>query len=215
VTFTLLGPFRSPRGADEIGRFDVELATMLGDRASVAHVRSTGTEVRMTRADGRHDVARALVDRLRRTRQARSRSGLPVIGLDPARWMRDVHVRRGERAAGTETIRLGGTLDVERLLADVAGLLADAAGAGSAGSRVAASLRSPRIRTAAAHAATFSVIDLWTGAADRLVRQISARADLSLRGEAQLRTAATAVTLEVHVRLDDVNERASGLAPAG
>jgi hypothetical protein len=154
----------------------------------------------VTREEGGHAVADALVVRLGRAMQAAPTTGLPVIGLHPSRWIRAPRMRRKERAAGVATVRVGGSVDVARLLEDVAGLLADAVT-----SPTAAVLRSPKLRSVTADAADWSVIDIWTGASDGLLRQISARVDFSLRPRSTPPAAARRATLEVHVRLDHVH----------
>jgi hypothetical protein len=155
-------------------------------------------------------VADALVARIRR-RDAHPAPAaalrLPVIGLDWSRWVRDAQKRRDERAAGVPTVRLGGTVDVAALLGDVAGLLADAGDAPTA-----VALRSAKRRGAAVHAADWSLIDVWAGASDRLLRQISARVDFTFPRRSSAPGTARRATLEVHVRIDHVNERAKRAA---
>jgi hypothetical protein len=204
ITFTLLGPFRTPRGA-RFARFGLEAATMVGDDdTAVADVRSTGARIGVTRHKGTERVADALLAQIPRTRQAGSGSRLPVVGFDWSRWIRDAQKRRDERAVGVATARFGGTVDVARLLGDVAGLLADAGSEPTV-----AALRSAQRRRAIAEAADWSLIDVWTGASDRLLRQISARIDFSFPRRSSPPGTARRATFEVHVRIDDVNERAT------
>jgi hypothetical protein len=202
VTVTLLGPFRAAPAPGGLERFNVEVATMLARRTSVARVRSTGTRIAVTRDTGASRVADRLAARLRASGARPGGGGLPVVGLDPRRWIRGAQTRRRERAVGVDTIRLGGAVDVARLLGDVDDLLADAAG-----SPVATALLSPQRRRAVAGAVDWSTIDIWTGASDRLLRQISARVDFTLGRRPAAVRAVTRATLEVHVRLDDVNGR--------
>jgi hypothetical protein len=207
IAVTLLGPFTTARaGAPE--RFDTELATMLPEGTSVAHVRSTGRGIVVTpEAGAGADAVQALARRLRARPAA---GGLPVVGFDASRWIREPGWRRAERAAGVRTLRVGGTVDVRRLLADVDALVG---GARRSRARVAAVL-SPRLRRAVVGAVQSSSIDVWTGASDRLLRQIAARVTFAFgRRPARLRGLAGA-KLEVHVRIDHVNARGRRAAAA-
>ena len=208
VAVTLLGPFSTAR-AGTPGRFDSELATMLPEGTSVARLRSTGQAIVVTREQGPGDAAAVLAARLRAHRASardndRDTPGLPVVGFDAARWIRDPHWRRRERAAGVPTLRVGGSVDVRRLLADVDALTG---GARRSRARVAAVL-SPQRRETMLDAVQSSQIDVWTGASDRLLRQISARVTFAFDARSSRPRGLAGATLEVHVRLDRVNARA-------
>jgi hypothetical protein len=207
IAVTLLGPFTTAR-AGALDRFDTELATMLPEGTSVAHLRCDGGRIVVQRESGGAAAAQALAARLRAPRAGAGAgtSGLPVVGFDAARWIREPQWRRRERAAGVRTLRVGGSVDVERMLTDIDALLA---GARRSRARVAAVL-APQLRRAVLDGVQSSSIDVWTGASDRLLRQISARVTFAFdRGSHGLR-GLTGAKLEVHVRLDDVNAHASG-----
>ena len=198
TTITLLGPFDAARPG-EPERFAVELAAMSARRASTADVLSTGRRVLVTLADRTYDAGPLAA--------ADDRGGLPVTRFDPLRWIEDARTSRRERAAGVDTIRIVGAVDVARLLADLDGLVpaADAA-------RARAAPLSPKLRRQIAAAADSSSIDVWTGAADRLLRQIAVRVAFSFDEDGPPPLAGVrSATINVHLRLDDVNE---GNAPA-
>ena len=188
VLVTLLGPFRGAAAAG-LGRFDVEFAATVAQRDHVARVVSTGTRVLMT-LDGA-TYALGGVPR-------RSRTGLPVTGLDPLRWIRGARRKRDERAVGVQTIRIGGTVDVQRMLTDF-----DALFARTGGAEPGPALLSPQLRRQIAGAVESSSIDVWTGASDKLLRQISATIVFS--SEPRFRHTLTGGRIDVHLRLDDVN----------
>ena len=192
VLVTLLGPF-SARAADDLGRFDVEVAATVGQQDHVARVRSTGAQVLMTLGGATYAL-----DGARR----RSAAQLPVIGLDPLRWIRGARRKRDERAVGVPTIRIGGTVDVRRMLADFDALFAHAGGAERG-----PTLLSPQLRRQIAAAVDSSSIDIWTGASDKLLRQISATIVFSSQRGPQ--PAISGGRIDVHLRLDDVNRHRS------
>lgn len=194
VLVTLLGPFSGPAAAG-LRRFDVEFAATVAQQDHVARVLSTGTRVLMT-LDG---ATYALGGAPRRSPMPRDRIGLPVVtGLDPLRWIRGARRKRDERAVGVHTIRIGGTVDVEQMLTDF-----DALFARTGGAERGPTLLSPQLRRRIAGAADASSIDIWTGASDKLLRQISATIVFS--SEHRPRHTLTGGRIDVHLRLDDVN----------
>ena len=194
VLVTLLGPFSGPTAAGRRGRFDIEFAATVARRDRVARVRSTGTQVLMT-LDG---ATYALGGAPRGSPARRDRMRLPVLGLDPLRWIRGARRKRDERAVGVRTIRIGGTVDVGRMLNDFDALFARAGGA-----EAGPTLLSPQLRRQIAGAVDSSSIDVWTGASDKLLRQISATIVFS--SEHRPRRTLTGGRIDVHLRLDDVN----------
>ena len=201
--FTLLGPFGAPR-AHGLERFDVELSATLAQKAYVARVLSTGRQLLVTLDDGVYEVDGALVERLRRSSRApQGRARLPVTGFDPSRWISGAQRKRNERVAGVDATRIGGTVNVERLLGDLDGLFTKAASAAGA------TLFAPKLRRQFAAAVESSAIDIWTGASDRLLRQISVRFVFSFHNGVSPLPALTGGTFNLHLRLDDVNRRAA------
>ena len=197
ITITLLGPFEEPRPG-EPERFSVELAAMSAKATAAADVLSTRTRVLVTLGGRTYDAGSRAA--------ANDGGGLPVTHFDPLRWIEDARTRPRERAAGAETIRVAGAVDVERLLGDLDGLLPAADTARPRAIRL-----TPQLRRRMAAAARSSSIDIWTGASDRLLRQIAVRVAFSLDDEDHVAplVGRDGATINVHVRLDDVNERSA------
>ncbi|HVF79133.1 MAG TPA: hypothetical protein VNA28_12625, partial [Solirubrobacteraceae bacterium] len=139
VKFALDGPFRAPR-SNELTRFHVDFVATLAEKDYSGSVLSTGQQVLVTLDDGTYRVGDAVVDNLRRSSR-RSGNGLAVTGFDPLRWISAPRKKGAERVAGVETTRIGGKLDVERLLADLDGLLTKAGGSQSRSTLLAPKLR--------------------------------------------------------------------------
>ena len=199
LVLTVLGPFsRSPVG--DRGRFAVELAARVAEQQYVATVLATGERSFVT-LDGR---TYELEDGLRAPPEAQHRHRLAVTGFDPLRWISGARIKRSERAVGVRTARVGGEVNVERLLEDLDRLW------GRAGGSPRSVLLSRTLRRQIAGAVRSSWIDIWTGAADRALRQVSVRFEFSFGDESPLQ-ALTGGKLNLHLRLDDVNER---VAPA-
>ncbi|HVF76790.1 MAG TPA: hypothetical protein VNA28_00715, partial [Solirubrobacteraceae bacterium] len=103
---------------------------------------------------------------------------------------------------GVETTRIGGKLDVERLLADLDGLLTKAGGSQSR-----STLLAPKLRGQIAAAVSSSSVDIWTGASDRLVRQLAVRIVFFFKDDSSPLQALNGGTINLRLRLDDVNEQ--------
>lgn len=204
VKFTLRGPFRAPR-RNELTRFDVDFVATLAEKPYRGSVLSTGRQALVTLDDGTYRVDDALVDRLRRPpRSAAERTGLPVTGFNPRGWISGPAKKGNERAAGVDTIRIGGKLDVQRLLADLDGLLTKAGGSASG-----PTLLAPKLRGQIAAATESSSIDIWTGAKDKLLRQLAVRFVFFFKDGGSPLEALRGGTINLRMRLDDVNRKAA------
>lgn len=202
VKLTLDGPFRTAR-AGELTPFNVDFIATLAEKPYSGNLLSTGKQALLTLDDATYEVDDALVDRLRRSRSPQDRSGLPVTGFDPLPWISRPHRKGNETVSGVDTIRIGGRLDVERLLADLDGLLTRAGGAPSG-----STLLTPRLRRQIAAAVESSSVDIWTGAADKLLRQLAVRIVFFFKDGSSPLQALNGGTINLRMRLDDVNEQA-------
>ena len=197
LLFTLLGPFSRTGGAE---RFDVEFAATLAREQYVATLLSTGQRSLVTLDDKTYELDAGR----RRSVSTPRRDRLPVTGFDPLRWIRGAAIKGTERAVGVNTVRLGGRVAVERLLQEIDGMFTHTAGSGSG-----AILLSPKLRGQIAGAVTSSWIDIWTSAPDRLLRQVAVRFAFAFSDGDSPLPALTGGKVNVHLRLDDVNERAT------
>ncbi len=204
VKLTLDGPFSTAR-AGELTRFDVDFVATLAEKPYGGSVRSTGSRVLVTLDDGTYEVDDALVDRLRRSPDP---AGLAVTGFHPGRWISAPRTKGNERVAGVDTIRLGGKLNAERLLADLDGLLTKAGGSASK-----STLLAPGLRRQIAAAVQSSSVDVWTGASDRLLRQLAVKLVFFFEDGTSPVQILRGGTINLRLRLEDVN-RAAAPAPA-
>jgi ABC-type amino acid transport substrate-binding protein len=201
VRFTLDGPFRAPR-AGELTRFDVDFVATLAEKDYSGGVLSTGKQALVTLDDGTYKVGQEVVDKLRRF--AGKGNGLAVTGFDPLRWISAPQKKGDERVGGVETTRIGGKLDVEALLADLDGLLTKAGGSQST-----STLLAPKLRKQIAAAVNSSSVDIWTGASDRLVRQLAVKIVFFFNDDSSPLQALNGGTINLRLRLDDVNRKAA------
>lgn len=164
------GPYAAPR-ENQLPRFDVDVEATLNKQRYAAALRSTGTAAYAELEGRSYAIDDASVLALRRGLRSTAGQRLPAlrsIGIDPQRWITKPQARDGEPIAGVATRRFGGHVDVARALADLDRLLTKAGGHASIGSLI-----NPRLRRQIAGAVTESKVDVWTGAADHIVRQIA------------------------------------------
>ena len=198
IVMSASGPFAAPsNGAGP--RFDMKLAAAIGGGSFDARARSTGKRayLRLGGRDyalGRHDGARA------KAKRSRARDGLAALGLDPASWIRNPKPNGSATIAGVPTTRIVGELDVRRLLADVAKLLGAGGGVGDG-------LLTPKLREQLASAVKSSKVELWTGAQDRILRQLTAFVDFTFpEGSQPPITGLDGGRINLRLRLDGVND---------
>lgn len=202
ISLRAAGPFAAgERG--ELPRFDLRLAGVLARTNLRARAISTGERMYL-RIDGR-DYELAGIARHKRSRE-RAHGGLAGLGLNPAAWVAAPRAGGTATIGGVQTTRVTGTVDVRRLLDDVARLL----GGGADG------LLGPRVRAAIVEAVRSSTVELWTGASDRILRQLVASVDFAFKRGASPIEGLDGGKVTLRLRLDDVNATdVDPKAPAG
>jgi hypothetical protein len=201
ISVRLTGPFAAPSRRD-LPRFDLAfLATLAGQRFSGSAI-STGTKGFLKLDDRTYAVDDAFVAKLRKglgTAAAEPQAGLKSLGIDPLRWITGPERKGEERVAGVDTLRIGGDVNVSRLLADLGTLLDKAGGAG-------ASLLTPELRKQIADAVKSAKVDVWTGAEDKLLRQLAVVVTFAFEDGSQSPIPGLdGGRITLRARLDDVN----------
>jgi hypothetical protein len=189
------GPFVA--GAeDELPRFDFALAGTLARKDLTAHALSTGKQI-FLRIDGEnYTLAKLSGEHKEHARE--HRGGLASIGLDPSEWVEDPQEQGTATVGGVQTIRIAGTLDVEQVLDDVSKLL------GGGGKRY-DGLLTPKLREQIEDAVTSSKIDVWTGAQDKILRQLVAAIDFKFENGKSPISGLDGGRITLRLLLDDVN----------
>jgi hypothetical protein len=201
ISVRLSGPFAAPTRRD-LPRFDLAfLATLAGQHFRGSAV-STGAKG-FLKLDGRtYAVEDAFVARLRKglgKAAAEPQAGLKALGIDPLRWITNPQRKGQERIGGAETDRIGGAVNVPRLLADLGTLLDRAGGAGS-------SFLSPRLRTQIGDAVKSAKVDVWSDADDKLLRQLAVVVTFAFKDSSQSPIPGLdGGRITLRARLDDVN----------
>jgi hypothetical protein len=133
----------------------------------------------------------------------KAQPGLKALGIDPLRWISDPKEKGSERVAGVDTDRVGGKVNVARLLEDLDTLLTKAGGAAGGDT---GSLFSPTLRKQLSDAVDTATADIWSGASDRLLRQLAVKIKFTFKdGAASPIEGLEGGTINLRLRLDDVN----------
>jgi hypothetical protein len=211
ISVRLTGPFAAPTRRS-MPRFDLAFLATLGGQRFAGSAISTGRRGFVRLDDRAYALSGAEVAKLRRgagEAAANPRAALRSLGIDPVRWIRNPQRKGEERVAGVPTVRIAGTVDARRLLADV-GRLLDRGGAGGG-------VLTPQMRARIAEAVKSSKVDVWTGAKDKLLRQIAVVVSFAFDGAAQSPIPGLdGGRIALRARLDDVNGTPVQVgAPAG
>jgi hypothetical protein len=208
ISLRASGPFHT--GAKgELPRLDLAVAGALARNNLAARAISTGKQA-FLRVDGRdYRIDQDFIDALRShgsgAAAKKGHPGLASLGLDPSAWIANAQDKGTAAVGGAQTQRIAGTIDVRRLLDDVAKLLGG--GAGSADG-----LLTPKLRSQIAGAVTSTKVDVWTGTTDRILRQLVAVVDFAFKTGTSPVSGLDGGRVTLRLRLDDVN--ATTVAPA-
>ncbi len=215
IKLKLDGPFSAP-SAGKLPRFDIDFVATLARQDYAGSLLSTGSQAYLTAGETPYKVDEPFVAKLRKgLSSSAGRPGLKALGIDPLQWIEDPAKQDNEPVSGVDTIRITATVDSEALLADLDALLTRAGGAGSAGDE--GGLLSPDLRARLAEAVKSSTVDIWTGAEDKLVRQLAVRLVFAFdEGKVSPVQGLEGGTINLRLRLSDLNKtKVSAGAPAG
>jgi hypothetical protein len=196
ISLRASGPFAA--GAKgELPRLELDVAGTLARNNLTARAISTGKQA-FLRIDGRdYEIDQDFIDALRSHGTGTSKkrhAGLASLGLDPSAWIADPQDKGTAAVGGARTQRIAGTIDVKRLLDDVAKLLGGNDG-----------LLTPKLRAQIESAVKTTKVDVWTGATDQILRQLVAVIDFAFKTGASPISGLDGGRITLRVRLDDVN----------
>jgi hypothetical protein len=193
------GPFTAP-AAGELPRTKLAIAGSLGGQAFGATALSTGKRAYLNLDGHDYRVDDELVDAVSKALGNTRGGGFATLGLDPRAWIKNPQDKGEESVGGVDTNRVSGSLDVQRLLADIVELLGSAGGANDFGD-----FFTPKLRKQIADSVKSAKVDVWTGADDDILRQLEVDLDFAFeKGKAPL-PGLDGGLAKLRLRLDDVN----------
>lgn len=214
IKLNIGGPFAAARDG-ELPRFDIDFAATLAKERFTGALSSTGGRAFIS-LDGRpYRIDRAYVSELRAgvARAPGHRLGLGALGIDPRRWILKPRARGTTTVDGVPVTRVSGAVNLARLLEDLDSFLTKAGGSAAAGGFL-----SPATRREFADAIDSSNVDVLSGAADHVVRELRIAAKFTFKKHGGLTPipGLAGGRLEIRLALAGVNEtRVNVRAPAG
>lgn len=178
IKLNLGGPFAAARDG-ELPRFDVGFATTLATHRFTGGLSSTGRQAFIS-LDGRpYRIDRASVAALRKGLGEPApgrRVGVRALGIDPLRWIVRPRLAGRTTIDGVAVTRVRGTIRLARVLEDLDSLLTKAGGSAAAGGFL-----SPATRREFAAAVDSSSVEVLSGTADHVLRELRIGAAFSFK----------------------------------
>ena len=200
IGLKVAGPFSVTGSAPP--RFDLAFAATLAGEHYQGAIISTGKKGFVKLDNRAYSIDDAFVSMLRGKTHKVKKSGLKdSLGIDPSSWISNPQMKGNEQVSGVETQRIGGDVNVSRLLADIAKLLDKVGGSSSK-----ESFLTPALRKQITAAVKSAKVDVWTGAEDKILRQIAVAIQFAFPTDVKPPIAGLeAGKINLRLRLDDVN----------
>jgi hypothetical protein len=180
----LQGPFAS-QGAGKLPKFAFAATLESGGQTFSAGVTWTGKQAYVALQGTPYEVSGLVsgqfvagYEEALKSKQG-SAGGLVLggLGIDFTQWLRDARNEGVTNVGDTETIKISGSADVDRVIADLSKITERAATLPGASGRVPQKL-TPEQKRAAATAIKALNVTVYTGAKDRILRRLTVTADL-------------------------------------
>jgi hypothetical protein len=200
ILLKVTGPFSVTGAASP--QFDLAFAATLAGEQYEGAIISTGRKGFVKLDNRTYAIDDAFASMLRGKSQKVKKSGLKdSLGIDPASWISNPQMKGNEQVSGIETQRIGGDVNVSKLLADIATLLDKVGGSPSS-----KSFLTPKLRKQITDAVKSAKVDVWTGAEDKILRQIAVAIQFAFPTDVKPPIAGLeAGKINLRLRLDDVN----------
>jgi hypothetical protein len=194
IAARLEGPFAASEEEDGLPGFDLDLSLNAGPQAFTAGVVSTGEDGFLRFQGGTFQLPEQVFAEFRQGYlQSRERSeqgedgprSFAALGIDPRGWLRDPQIVGEEEVGGADTTHIRADIDVAALLEDINQILSQAGELGVAQPGQTPQQLTDVQRRLVTEAVRSARMDLWTGAEDRIVRQLRLEVDYAIPEEAQ------------------------------
>ncbi len=200
ISLTLAGPFQT-QGKGKLPKFDMD-ATFegagqnfkagLASTGDKAFVNFQGTEYAVT-DDVFQQFKTGYEDAQKKSqKQSGDQQSLATLGIDPRRWLTDAKNAGEAKVGDTDTIKITGGVDVNKLLDDVNSALEKARGLGVQGSEGLPEKLTDAQKKQAADAIKNLSVEIYTGKEDSTLRRMVVNMDVHgarERGRRRLRRA--------------------------
>jgi len=219
ITLGLSGPFET-QGKGKLPKFDVDAAFEGAGQSFKAGVASTGDKAFVNFQGTEYAVSDQVFQQFKAGyEQAQKESAnkdnqqsLATLGIDPRRWLTDAKNAGEAKVGDTDTIKITGGVDVNKLLDDVNTALDKARNLGVDGSGSLPQKLTDKQKQEAADAIKDLSVEIYTGKDDTTLRRMVVNMGVDA---ADSGGGATSGTLNLDFSLLELNEDQSIEAPSG
>jgi hypothetical protein len=217
VTVKVDGPFQS-QGAGRLPQLDLDVSFAGGGQTIEAGVTATADQAFVSYGADTYAIAGPVFQQFKAGyEEAAKRSSdendqtLASLGIDPRRWLTNAKNEGEAKVGDTDTIKITGDVDVEKLLEDVDNALEKVRSLGVQGSDQLPKRLTDEEKRQTAEAIDRLNVEIYTGADDRILRRIVV--DLGLDVPKGSTSGAQSVDLRFDLQLLEVNEDQEITAP--
>jgi hypothetical protein len=216
ISVSLTGPFQS-QGKGKLPKLDLQAKVEGAGQNLTAGVVSTGDKGFVKFQGANYAVTDAIFQEFKKgyeqaQAQADKQKGqsLATLGIDPRRWLTNPKNEGEAKVGDTDTIRITGDVDVNKLLDDVNSALEKTRSLGVQGSQSLPQKLTPAQKKQAADAIKNLAVEVYTGKDDRILRRMV----IDLTADANGQTAAVKLDLQLTgVNQDQTIDTPSGAKP--
>ena len=216
ITLSLTGPFQT-QGKGKLPQFDIDAAFEGAGQSLKAGVTSTGEKAFVNFQGTDYAVSDQVFQQFKAGyEQAQKQSAdkgnqqsLATLGIDPRRWLTDPKNEGEAKVGDTDTIKITGGVDINKLLDDVNTALDKARGLGVQGSDQLPEKLTDQQKQQAADAIKDLKVEIYTGKEDTTLRRMVVNTTVEAPDNGGTGT------LSLDFQLLDLNEDQSIEAPSG
>jgi len=216
VSLTVSGPFQT-EGKQKLPKFDIDFAFEGAGQSIKAGLTSTGTKGFVNFQGTEYAVSDQVFQQFKAGyEQAQKQSAdkgnqqsLATLGIDPRRWLTDPKNEGEAKVGDTDTIKITGGVDINKLLDDVNTALDKARGLGVQGSDQLPEKLTDQQKQEAADAIKDLKVEIYTGKEDTTLRRMVVNTTVEAPDNGGTGT------LSLDFQLVDLNEDQSIEAPSG
>ena len=217
ISVTLAGPFQT-QGKGKLPKFDMDAAFEGAGQSLKAGLASTGDKGFVNFQGSDYVVSDQVFRQFRAGYEQAQKQGsedkgesLATLGIDPRRWLTNAKNAGEAKVGDTDTIKITGGVDVNKLLDDVNVALEKARGLGVQGSDSLPEKLTDEQKRQAAEAIKGLTVEIYTGKEDTTLRRMLVNMDVQAD---QAEGGATSGTLSLDFSLLKLNDEQDIQAPA-
>jgi hypothetical protein len=191
VSVTLDGPFES-QGTGKLPKFDMDASLSGAGQNFKAGATSTGEKGFLSFQGQEYAVSDQVFKQFKAsyeqaikqgTSKQSQRQSLAALGINPSAWLKNPKNEGEAKVGDTDTIKITGTVDVNRMLDDLSKATSQARALGIQGFENVPSQLTPEQRKQVAEQVKNVSAEIYTGKADTIMRRMHVKLDLQNKGQ--------------------------------